>query len=107
MNSITEHGGDWRPNPGERILGCTNPWTDELRLRLQGYDHCGQCAEIPYRAVVIDSTRGGQRRGVALCGRHFVEACKECSQISECSLPGSKRLELIRTVQPDRPGVSM
>src|ERR1700736_3140387 len=86
MTSITEDGGDWRPNRGESMWGCANPWIDELHIRVQAYDHCGQCSEVPYRVVVIGSERS-ERRGVALCGRHFLEACKECHDKNGGSLP--------------------
>ena len=58
MNAITEDGGDWMPGPGECFRGCVNPWIGELHITLQGYDHCGQCSDVPYRVVVIESKQG-------------------------------------------------
>src|SRR5208282_3981663 len=95
MNVITETGGDWRPNPGESMRGCVNPWLGKLHIPLQGYDHCGQCGDVPYRVLVIESEQG-KPRGVALCGRHFVEACKHCFDRSPCPLDENERHGLIR-----------
>jgi len=57
-------------------------------MRTQAYDHCGQCSEVPYRVVVIES-ESGKRRGVALCGPHCVKACKECLDKTACLLRGT------------------
>ena len=62
-------------------------------MRIQAYDNCGQCSEVPYRVVVIESDNG-RRRGVALCGRHFVKACKECHGKTGCPLPRNERPDL-------------
>jgi hypothetical protein len=83
------------PGPGESFRGCVNPWIGELDIPLQGYDHCGQCSDVPYRVVVIES-REGKPRGVALCGRHFVQACKQCSDRTSCALHENEHDELIR-----------
>ena len=95
MNAITENGGDWRPSRGENIRACVNPWTGELHIPLQAYDDCGQCGDVPYRVLVVD-TENGKRRGVALCGRHFVEACKECFGKTSCALSENERLSLVQ-----------
>jgi hypothetical protein len=95
MTAITENGGDWTPNTGESIRGCVNPWIGELHIPLQSYDHCGQCGDVPYRVLVIESELG-KPRGVALCGRHFVQACKECHERTPCALDAKERLDLIR-----------
>jgi hypothetical protein len=96
MNAITENEGDWWPDPGESMRGCTNPWIGELHMPVKAYDHCGQCRDVPYRVVVIESKQD-KRRGVALCGRHFVEACKQCQDYRTlCPVAGNERLDLIR-----------
>jgi hypothetical protein len=93
MEAITENGGDWTPNLGENVRGCANPWASELQMRIQAYDHCGQCGDVPYRVLVIESENGKQR-GVAFCGRHFVNACKECHGKTGCPLPRNERPDL-------------
>ena len=95
MNTIAENGGDWMPTPGESMRECANPWAGELQMRIQAYDHCGQCSDVPYRVVVIEP-ENGKRRGVALCGRHFVKACKECQDKTGCLLARDERPDLFR-----------
>jgi hypothetical protein len=91
MNPISESGADWKPTPGEIIRECANPWTEDFEFSLKGYDHCGQCSEVPYRVLVLES-KDGKRRGVALCGRHFLDACKECSEKTPCRLAEKERI---------------
>jgi hypothetical protein len=98
--TATENGGDWTPEPGESIRGCANPWIGELHIPLQGSDHCGQCSDVPYRVLVIESEHG-KPRGVALCGRHFVEVCKQCSDRIPCLLDENERHNLFQVVSPN------
>jgi hypothetical protein len=100
MTAITENGADWKPNTGESIRGCVNPWIGKLPMPVQSYDDCGQCGDVPYRVLVIES-EFGKPRGVALCGRHFVEACKQCSDRTPCLLDDDERLDLIRIALPN------
>jgi hypothetical protein len=96
MNAINnEDGGYWTPKTGESIRGCVNPWIGNIPIPVQSYADCGQCGEVPYRVLVIESKQG-KPRGVALCGLHFVQACKQCSDKTPCLLDDNERRDLIR-----------
>ena len=86
---MTTEGGTWKLKAGESVVECINPWLEEPDVNLQIYGDCAQCFCVPYKVMVIRAA-SGQHRRMQLCGRHFIEACHECSLRKSCKLASGR-----------------
>jgi hypothetical protein len=76
---------------GETVTECLEVWANVPDMELKPYGECAQCASLPFKIVVIQGGTG-QKRGVLVCGRHFVEVCKACHLRNNCKLVHPARM---------------